>query len=80
MFPSSDAGSSCLALGQHNDVPCKGYSSLQREPPTPADRAGMTTVICKQHPPRIPLPRKLSQAPAQSHVIFPFCGLHHPLI
>ena len=51
MFPSSDAGGSCLALGQHNDVPCKGYSSLQRKPPTPADRAGMTTVICKQHPP-----------------------------
>lgn len=50
MFPSVDEGSYGLALGQHKDMTCEGYITLQREPPIPADRARSATVACQQHP------------------------------
>lgn len=75
MFPSSDEGSSCLALGQHKDVTCKGYIYLPRQqpPPTPGAGAGSATMTRKQQPPT-PSSHPSSVEPSSGSCEFPMLG------
>lgn len=70
MFPSSDEGSSCLALGQHKDVTCKGYIYLQRQSPTPGAGAGTASDMSAASP-LCPPPTQLSGAQLRAMGVAP---------